>query len=100
MPCAWGHCDLLGSAIAWIKKRQVKEIDARSQTPRCFVHHHEAFGLEAAGNGEPLKGLGSEHEVIRSLVQKDGLEKAVSFAAVSRGPRTMACTYVDTEWTA
>lgn len=48
---------------------------------KCFVRHSEAFGL--AGNEEPLKGLGREHDMIRSLVQKDGFGKAVFFTAVS-----------------
>lgn len=48
---------------------------------RCFVRDSEAFGL--AGNGEPLEGLGREHDMIRCLVQKDGFGKAVFFTAVS-----------------
>lgn len=50
---------------------------------KCFACHREAFGLEPAGSGEPLKGLGREHDVIRSLVQKDGFGKAVLFTDVS-----------------
>lgn len=54
----------------------------------CFVHRIKGFGLDPVGNEEPLKVLGGEYDMIRSVVQKDGFGKAVLFMAVPSVPRT------------
>lgn len=51
-----------------------------------FVYHMEAFGLGHVGSGEPLKALGREHDMIRSMA----LGKSILFIAVFLVHRAVA----------